>query len=80
MVSRKVKDVFCCSRLLLIRHLVQSLMPVLMKQYFDNFGNKACCFEDLKPYFTERTGLDAFTSHIESFQKSTVSFRISPLM
>jgi N-terminal acetyltransferase B complex non-catalytic subunit len=29
-----------------------SQMATLVQQYFERFGGKACCFEDLKPYLT----------------------------
>jgi N-terminal acetyltransferase B complex non-catalytic subunit len=49
-----------------------SRMSLLMRDYFDSFGDKACCFEDLKPYISEG-GCGEFISFIESVRKSSVS-------
>jgi len=49
-----------------------SRMSLLMRDYFDTFGDKACCFEDLKPYISEG-GCGEFISFIESVPKSSVS-------
>jgi len=38
----------------------------LLKEYFDNFGDKACCFEDLKPFLDlEESDLSQFTSFLQ---------------
>ncbi|KAF9484719.1 hypothetical protein BDN70DRAFT_825243 [Pholiota conissans] len=39
----------------------------LVKRYFDNVGDKACCFEDLKPYLNlENDILEQYTSFLET--------------
>ncbi|TFK42516.1 actin cytoskeleton organization protein [Crucibulum laeve] len=47
-----------------------SRLVTLMEQYFDKIGDKACCFEDLKPYLTlegeELTNWTAFLDAIPS--------------
>ncbi|KIM49319.1 hypothetical protein M413DRAFT_438506 [Hebeloma cylindrosporum] len=38
----------------------------LLKEYFDNFGDKACCFEDLKPFLDlEESDLSQFTIFLQ---------------
>lgn len=49
-------------------------MATLVQTYFDNFGNKACCFEDLKPYVTETAPLHGFINYLELIPKSFVSY------
>jgi N-terminal acetyltransferase B complex non-catalytic subunit len=49
-------------------------MTLLVRNYFDSFGNKACCFEDLKPYLTEPAALHEFITYLESISRSFVSF------
>jgi N-acetyltransferase B complex (NatB) non catalytic subunit len=49
-------------------------MATLMQQYFERFGDKACCFEDLKPYLTlEAENLVKWTSFLEAVPASFVS-------
>jgi N-terminal acetyltransferase B complex non-catalytic subunit len=49
-------------------------MVDLMESYFNFIGDKACCFEDLKPYlFLEGTELLRWTSFLESIPLSSVS-------
>jgi len=48
-------------------------MATLVQKYFDSFGNKACCFEDLKPYLTETTTLNGFITYLKLLPKSFVS-------
>ncbi|KAF9052875.1 N-acetyltransferase B complex non catalytic subunit-domain-containing protein [Panaeolus papilionaceus] len=45
---------------------------VIMEEYFNKFGNKACCFEDLKPSIASTTGGDRtrWISFLESKIKS----------
>lgn len=44
-----------------------------MQRYFNNFGDKGCCFEDLKPYLgLENAELSKWTSFLESVQTSIV--------
>lgn len=46
----------------------------LMKQYFEIFGDKACCFEDLKPYLNlEGNDLAAWTEVLQACPSSLVS-------
>lgn len=46
----------------------------LMQQYFEDIGDKACCFEDLKPYLVlEGTEFSRWTSFLESVPSSFVS-------
>lgn len=48
-----------------------------MQQYFERFGDKACCFEDLKPYLTMGGGdLVKWTSFLEAVPTSFVSWYI----
>ncbi|RDB21137.1 N-alpha-acetyltransferase 25, NatB auxiliary subunit [Hypsizygus marmoreus] len=43
----------------------------LMQQYFEKIGDKACCFEDLKPYLElEENDLAQWTSYSESVSPS----------
>ncbi|KAJ4487875.1 actin cytoskeleton organization protein [Lentinula aciculospora] len=43
----------------------------LMKQYFETFGDKACCFEDLKPYLAlEGEDLSAWTEVLKACPSS----------
>lgn len=49
-------------------------MALIIQKYFDNFGNKSCCFEDLKPYLTKAAALHKFISYLESVPKTFVSF------
>ncbi|CAA7271640.1 unnamed protein product [Cyclocybe aegerita] len=42
----------------------------LLKEYFEKFGDKACCFEDLKPYVILEDGLDELTSFLEAVPTS----------
>ena len=45
-----------------------------MQQYFERFGDKACCFEDLKPYLTlGAEDLVKWTSFLEAVPASFVS-------
>lgn len=49
-------------------------MATLVQQYFERFGDKACCFEDLKPYLTMETeNLVKWTSFLEDVPTSLVS-------
>ncbi len=49
-------------------------MLILMKQYFEKFGDKACCFEDLKPYLNpEADSLPDFRSFLKTVPPSFVS-------
>jgi N-terminal acetyltransferase B complex non-catalytic subunit len=46
----------------------------LMKQYFLQVGDKACCFEDLKPYLgLEENELLEWTTYLESVSQTFVS-------
>lgn len=46
----------------------------LMKQYFLQVGDKACCFEDLKPYLDlEENELSEWTAYLESVSQTFVS-------
>lgn len=46
----------------------------LLKQYFLQVGDKACCFEDLKPYLDlEENELLAWTTFLESVPQTFVS-------
>jgi N-terminal acetyltransferase B complex non-catalytic subunit len=49
-------------------------MVDLMKRYFQEIGDKACCFEDLKPYLALK-GEDAasWTSFLQSLSPSFAS-------
>ncbi len=49
-----------------------SRMFLSMRDYFNTFGDKACCFEDIKPYISEGD-CGEFISFIESVPKSSVS-------
>jgi len=45
-----------------------------LKSYFDQFGDKACCFEDLKPYIVlDGESLAEWTSHLRETSISTVT-------
>jgi len=45
-----------------------------VQQYFERFGDKACCFEDLKPYLTiEAEDMVKWTSFLEAVPTSFVS-------
>jgi len=45
----------------------------LMRQYFETFGDKSCCFEDLKPYtFLEGDEQKSWTSFLEGIESDTV--------
>jgi N-terminal acetyltransferase B complex non-catalytic subunit len=45
---------------------------MLLKEYFAEFGDKACCFEDLKPFLgLEESDLSQFASF---FQAVPVAF------
>ncbi|KAF5373874.1 hypothetical protein D9758_000631 [Tetrapyrgos nigripes] len=51
-----------------------SRLITLMRQYFDNFGDKACCFEDLKPYiFLEGEDQQTWTSFLEDVNSDVSS-------
>ena len=44
-----------------------------LKSYFDQFGDKACCFEDLKPYIVlDGESLTEWTSHLRETSIATV--------
>ncbi|KJA27088.1 hypothetical protein HYPSUDRAFT_35639 [Hypholoma sublateritium FD-334 SS-4] len=46
----------------------------LMKQYFEKFGDKACCFEDLKPYLNpEQDNLSQFRNFLKTVPPSFVN-------
>ncbi|KAF8798082.1 actin cytoskeleton organization protein [Phlegmacium glaucopus] len=48
-----------------------SRTATLVQQYFELFGDKACCFEDLKPYLTiEAQDLVKWTSFLEAVPTS----------
>lgn len=48
-----------------------------MKEYFLQVGDKACCFEDLKPYLDlEKNELLAWTTYLESVSRNFVSLCI----
>ncbi|KAJ7632694.1 actin cytoskeleton organization protein [Roridomyces roridus] len=48
-----------------------SRMVDLMKQYFDKIGDKACCYEDLKPYLVlETDDAASWTSFLQSLTPS----------
>nr|ATU82292.1 alpha-actin cytoskeleton organization protein [Macrocybe gigantea] len=52
-----------------------------MKAYFEKFGDKACCFEDLKPYLVlESEELSSWTtfldSHVSSFETLNELWRV----
>jgi N-terminal acetyltransferase B complex non-catalytic subunit len=50
-----------------------STLGTLLISYFSEFGEKTCCFEDLKPYISlEGNDLAAWTSYLESLPSSTV--------
>lgn len=52
----------------------QTAMVDQMENYFNLIGNKACCFEDLRPYLLlEEAELVAWTSFLESVPLSFVS-------
>ncbi|PPR03615.1 hypothetical protein CVT24_007731 [Panaeolus cyanescens] len=53
------------------RGISQSPPVSLMEEYFEKFGNKACCFEDLKPYVKSALGNDL--SHWTSFLESKLT-------
>ncbi|KAJ3517170.1 hypothetical protein NLJ89_g669 [Agrocybe chaxingu] len=42
----------------------------LLKEYFEKFSDKACCFEDLKPYIILEDGLDELSSFLEAVPTS----------
>ena len=59
---------------LLIGTADSSRMATLVQQYFEQFGDKACCFEDLKPYLTLGVeDLVRWTSFLEAVPTSFVS-------
>ena len=44
-----------------------------LKSYFDQFGDKACCFEDLKPYVAlDDESLLEWTSYLKQTGIATV--------
>lgn len=44
-----------------------------LKSYFDQFGDKPCCFEDLKPYIAlDGEGLAEWTSYLRQTSIATV--------
>lgn len=44
-----------------------------LKSYFDQFGDKACCLEDLKPYIVlDDDGLQKWTSYLRQTPMGTV--------
>lgn len=46
---------------------VPSALIDLLEKYFSRFGDKACCFEDLRPYITiDPVDLTRWTSFLES--------------
>lgn len=48
-------------------------MVDLMQRYFNGFGDKGCCFEDLKPYLELKNAeLSKWTSFLKSMQTCTV--------
>jgi len=48
-------------------------MENYLKSYFDQFGDKACCFEDLKPYIVlDDESLAEWTSHLRQTSIATV--------
>lgn len=48
-----------------------------LKLYFDKFGDKACCFEDLKPYIAlDGEGLAEWTSYL---RQTPIAMVIQPL-
>lgn len=48
----------------------------LLKLYLERFGDKACCFEDLRPYIAlEGDELRSVVAHLEGLDHGTVSFR-----
>ena len=50
-----------------------------LKSYFDQFGDKACCFEDLKPYIVlDGESLAEWTSHLRETTISTVIKPVCP--
>ena len=53
-----------------------------MKEHFHQVGDKACCFEDLKPYLDlEEDELLAWTTYLESVSQTFVSLcvQLQPL-
>jgi len=51
-----------------------------LKSYFDQFGDKACCFEDLKPYIVlDGESLAEWTSHLRETTITTVIRPVSSL-
>lgn len=51
-------------------------MVSLLKQYFEKFGDKACCFEDLKPFvILETESLAELRSFLEVVPTAFVSQR-----
>ncbi|KAF8910991.1 actin cytoskeleton organization protein [Gymnopilus junonius] len=49
----------------------RSRLLTLLKQYFEKFGDKACCFEDLKPFLElEESELAQLTSFLEAVPTS----------
>lgn len=50
-----------------------------LKSYFDQFGDKACCFEDLKPYIVlDGESLAEWTSHLKETSIATVIHTVYP--
>ncbi|KII88399.1 hypothetical protein PLICRDRAFT_54238 [Plicaturopsis crispa FD-325 SS-3] len=46
----------------------------MMENYFQQIGDKTCCFEDLRPYLSlDADGLSRWTSFLESQNASTIS-------
>jgi len=68
------------TRLLIRTNLIIEDPKVLeqyLKSYFDEFGDKACCFEDLKPYIVlDGESLAEWTSYLRQTSTTTV---IQPL-
>lgn len=58
--------------------LEPSRMVTLMKTYFERIGDKACCFEDLKPYLSlDDDDLSQWTAYLNSVSPSFVSCAVS---
>jgi N-terminal acetyltransferase B complex non-catalytic subunit len=56
-----------------------STLEKLLTAYFSEFGEKACCFEDLKPYISlEGNDLATWTSYLENLPISTVCSTLLP--
>lgn len=60
-------------RLCLLNLTDPGRLATLVQQYFENFGSKACCSEDLKPYICQETEFKDVVSVLQSTSTSFVS-------